>query len=107
MPRNKGSDMSKRINTALAGSAFVCCLAVFSGVLYLVYIFPRTAKSWADLGRELTVLERSTAGLGNFCKQSGLFLLPLIVLLAAGSLAWLIMSLRTKRQGGDKTDEHR
>ncbi len=91
--------MSKRASTALAGFALVCCLAIFSSMLYLMFIFPRTENYWAQLGRELTVFEQCTIDLSGFCKQFGFFILPFILLLAAGSLAWLIISLRTKHQG--------
>ena len=90
--------MSKRASTALAGFALVGCLAIFSGMLYLMFIFPRTESHWAQLGRELTVFEQGTIELSGFCRQFGFFILPFILLLVAGSLAWLIISRRTKHQ---------
>lgn len=88
--------MGKQVSTRLAGVALVCCVAVLSGMLYLVFIFPRTEASWANLGRELSAFQRAIVDLSNFCKQSACFVLPVILLLAAGSLAWLIISLRSK-----------
>ena len=90
--------MNKRANTAFAGFALVCCFAVFSVMLYLVYLFPRTVKLWEELDRDLSVFERSIVELSRFFKQFGFSLFPLILLLVAGSFAWLIISLRTKHQ---------
>jgi type II secretory pathway component PulF len=86
--------MSKRGTTPLAGVSLACCLSLFSGIVYLVYVVPRKEAAWAEAARELTAFEQSTVQLSNFCKQSGAVILPLILLLTIGCIAWLIIGLR-------------
>ncbi len=89
--------MRVRASTVCGGLGLVCSLAVLGGVGYLTYVLPRTVEAWAEAGRELSVLQRLIVGLGSFCHTFGIFLVPLVLLFAVGSLTWLILGLTRKQ----------
>lgn len=91
--RTGDTKTTKRTAPAVAALLFVCGLALFNGVVYLVYVFPVVARSWAALGKNLSGFERWILTASELCRASGWFLLPALVVLVVGSLVWLVTSL--------------
>jgi len=57
---------------------------MLAGVIYLIFIFPKTVAVWADQARSLPVLLRMLVAVGDVCNRSAFFLIPLLLL---GTLA--------------------
>ncbi len=59
-----------------------------AGVVYLIYIFPKTMELWIDEDRALSVAELTIARLSSACRSYGLFLIPVLLLAIVGCGVW-------------------
>jgi len=82
----------KKIQTYLAGFLAMLGTLILAGVVYLMFIFPRTMAVWADEGRALSGVEQALANLSDTCKSFGVLLIPILILSVIGSGVWAVVS---------------
>ena len=80
----------KTIQSRLAGSVALLSAFVLSGVIYLVYVFPKTMVVWADEARSLPVSKRLLVEMSQCCQSFGLILLPGLLLVVIGCGFWAV-----------------
>jgi len=90
--------MNKTAQIRLSLVLAVIALLASTAVIYLAFIFPKTLAVWADEGRALTITEQVAANLSDFCRSSGLILLPLLMVGIVGCAVWAAISTHKLKQ---------
>jgi len=64
-------------------------LLLLGAAIHLTYFFPATLARWAELGQQLTTLQRIVAQSSGFCRAYGLLVFPVLVVLLGLSIFWM------------------
>jgi type II secretory pathway component PulF len=92
----------KTIQPRLAGTVALLSAFVLSGVIYLVYVLPKTMVVWADEARSLPVAKRLLIEISQICSSFGLLLVPGLMLVVIGCGIWAVRAgVANKREAAN------
>jgi type II secretory pathway component PulF len=74
--------------TIILGCLTFLGVFMLASVIYLIFIFPKTVAVWADQARSLPVLLQMLVEVGDVCKWSAFFLIPLLLLGTLACAVW-------------------
>jgi len=90
---NRGKRVLLGLLTAVVWLLFPL-LAV--GVGYGTFVLPAKVETWKSQGRELSTVDQVLIDLSDLCKARWFIVLPILFILAIGTTAWFLASLRSR-----------
>jgi type II secretory pathway component PulF len=74
--------------TIILGCLTFLGVFMLAGVIYLIFIFPKTVAVWDDQAHSLPVLLQMLVEVCYLCKRSAFFLIPLLLLGTLACAVW-------------------
>ena len=81
----------------MARLVFYLSLLLWGATIYLVFLVPRMAGMWAATGEQVSAPVLVLLKVSHACRAVGFAVLPLLLLVTVGSVAWYASERRTER----------